>query len=194
MGGEGSSDIADAIRLFSPKVVVYDFAAGLVAYMRSVDKCYFHQGHGYPGSFDALAILRIKDEVLKCVDRQRLWPKLADWDDLIQKEGCFALIDGFHIKNSKQERERYARNIKGIHGLPFKPNSSVQEQIWSETSKQRKSLNQMSYSNHIAQWNYIVMDRNQRLLTRLSEHKKRQISCSPNESSNKRWASIRASQ
>lgn len=193
MGGEGPSDIADAVRLFAPKVVVYDYANGLVSYMRSVDPTFFHNGHGFPGPFDPESVRKIKDSALKCIDKQRLWPKLADWADLIQKDGAFAVIDPFHAKNPKRETDRFLRNIKGIHGIPFKPNSVVQEQIWNETSKQKRSLNQMDYANHIAQWNFVVLHHNERLYNRLADHKKRQLSDSQ-LSPNKRWAAIRASQ
>jgi hypothetical protein len=174
IGGEGCSDVADAIRIFNPKVVVYDYAAGLAAYMRGVDNTFFYQGTGLPGNNDEDFLSRVKDQALSCGDRQRSYPLLCDWNDLCAKAGSFALIDGFHIKNASQDVDRFGRDIRGIHNIPFRLNSAAQEQIWSSTAKHLKSLTQMNYANFAMQWNLIAIDNNNNRLSVLTEHKRKQ--------------------
>jgi hypothetical protein len=96
IGGEGCSDISDAVRLFKPKIVVYDFAAGLVKYMKNIDAEFFHNGDGLPGGGEDDFIQTIKLVALNCGDKQKTYPLLCSWEDLLRKQGCFALIYDFH--------------------------------------------------------------------------------------------------
>jgi hypothetical protein len=174
IGGEGCSDVADAVRLFQPKIVVYDYAAGLVAYMRNADPNFFHQSNGLPGGDDEEFIESIKAQALNCGDKQKVYPLLCEWQTILRKQGSFAVIDGFHIQNATKDVDRFGRSLRGIHNIEFKPNSAIQEQIWSQLGKHLKSLTQMSYANFISQWNYIALEHNRNLQCKQDEHRLRQ--------------------
>lgn len=164
MGGEGASDMADAVRLLRPKVVVYDFAAGLVSFMRNVEPQFFANGLGIPCKTDEVSVSERKDEILKLAFTPNKYPKFIDWKDLLQTEGNYAMIDPFHIDNASKDIDRYSRDIRGIHGVADRLNGEVQEQFWSETKKHVSSLNHMQYSNFVSHWNSIVRLHNEKVV------------------------------
>jgi len=168
MGGEGASDICDAIRTLKPKVIVYDFSPGVVAHMRSVDPTFFNRGEGLVIDKDEDIVRKVKASILKANYKpSESHPTVTTIQELRALPGSFAMIDVFHSTNPKKDIDRYGRNIRIIRGIPDRLNSSIAEQIWSSTGRHVKSLTQMNHDNFVAQWTHIVTAHNKSVIDRM---------------------------
>jgi hypothetical protein len=162
MGEEGASDMADALRTLKPKVIVYDYSPGVVAHMKNVDPAFFYGGHGIPGGNSPTFVDECKNRILKTNLKAGNFPTTAEWDLMKEATGNFALVDAFHISNCTKDVDRYCRDVRGIGGFRFILSSEVQEQLWSETGKHVRSLNNTAYRNFVLQWNSIVISHNEK--------------------------------